>query len=122
MDFINNLPHSMIEELELQQTPDMQRELKIKMKKFLDMESIERPENEDGYSKASKANYDQKEHITQKDEATPNGAHQPTKMYSLLNSHEEASSSCLLTAKRSCTSGTSTNCNICCGQWGKIVQ
>ena len=43
MDFINNLPHSMREELELQQTPDMQRDLKIKMKKFLDMESIERP-------------------------------------------------------------------------------
>ena len=67
MDFINNLPPSMREELELQQTPDMQRELKIKMKKFLDMESIERQENEDWYSKASKANDDQKEHITQKE-------------------------------------------------------
>lgn len=69
MDFINNLPPSMRDELELQQTPDMQRELKIKMKKFLDMESIECTENEDGYSKSSKANDDQKEHITQKDEA-----------------------------------------------------
>jgi hypothetical protein len=69
MDFINNLPPSMREALELQQTPEMQMELEIKMKKFLDMESVERPKNEDGYSKTSKANGDQKEHIIQKDEA-----------------------------------------------------
>lgn len=69
MDFINNLPPSMREALELQQTPEMQEELKIKMKKFLDMGSIERPENEDECTKASRAKDDREESIPPKDEA-----------------------------------------------------
>lgn len=99
MDFINNLPPSLREVLELQQTPEMQRELEMKMKKFLDMESVERPENEDECTKASRAKDDREKSISPKDEAMEK-AYDLLSQFTKINGMDCMAGLSLVSAKR----------------------